>query len=73
MRLLGAGLPAWPSTDEGMIVGAETAAKTLVFTKQRRLVLFDLVMDKSGSCAGLPLASKAGDETTRVIMQVIKQ
>jgi hypothetical protein len=56
-----------------MIVGAETAAKTLVFTKQRRLVLFDLVMDKSGSCAGLPLASKAGDETTRVIMQVIKQ
>ena len=50
MRLLGAGLPAWPSADEGMIVGAETAAKTLVFRKQRRLVLFDLVMGNSGSC-----------------------
>ena len=50
MRLLGAGLPAWPSTDEGMIVGAETTAKTLVFRKQRRLVLFDLVMGNSGSC-----------------------
>lgn len=50
MRLLGAGLSTWPSADEGMIVGAETAAKTLVFRKQRRLVLLDLVMGYLGSC-----------------------
>ena len=50
MRLLGAGLSAWPSADEGMIVGTETAAKTLVFRKQRRLVLLDLVMGYLGSC-----------------------
>ena len=50
MRLLGAGLSTWPSADEGMIVGTETAAKTLVFRKQRRLVLLDLVMGYLGSC-----------------------
>lgn len=75
MRLLGAGLSTWPSADEGMIVGTETAAKTLVFRKQRRLVLLDLVMGYLGSCC-LPVClwpQIAGDDTTRGITRVIKQ
>ena len=56
MRLLGAGLPAWPSADEGMIVGAATAANAPVFRKRRRLVWCDLVMSKSVGCY-LPVIS----------------
>ena len=47
MRLLGAGFPAWPSADAGMIVGAATVAKAPVFRNCRRSSCWLFFMSKN--------------------------